>query len=181
MVNRIKIQNSTVLLEKVDVKGNVEMGVPHEILRDTDLSELFVIKGVELGDDDNYVTVLREFLSEYKDYVIIYESSVDPNQQMKDVLYATLANMTNISSFYPDNSRFYFISSCGVSNKAMTRISVNNAGIYLYEALKDAKLMDIICGHITGQEVDFEACTKLQDVLCDLKVSDSMQTVESFK
>lgn len=169
MINKIMVEGSAIHFEKVNTPGGFDVGVPNEILKDTGINEVFVINEITLVEGANYAQVLKKFLVQYKDYVILFKTSNVAGQKMKDILYATLAGMQNLSFVYPVDDVVYFISNEGVSNDALRKIYANFAGSYVYESLKDKELMGILCKNITDTTVDPESLDILLDALKTFK------------
>lgn len=180
MVNKIMIEGSAIHFEKVDRPGSVEDGIPNEILRDTGVKELLVINKINLVEGANYAQVLKRFLLKYKDYVILFKTSDNAGQKMKDILYATIAGMQNLSFVYPDEKDIFFISCEGISNKVLRKIYANFSGAYVHEALKEKELMEILCKNITGSTVEPEALDVLLDALKTFKNCE-VHEVEAFQ
>ena len=169
MVNKIMIEGSAIHFEKINTPGGYDVGVPNEILKDTGINEVFVINEITLVEGANYAQVLKKFLVQYKDYVILFKTSAVAGQKMKDILYATLAGMQNLSFVYPVDDVVYFISSEGASNDTLRKIYANFAGAYVYESLKDKELMSILCKNITDTTVNPESLEILLDSLKTFK------------
>lgn len=180
MVNKIKIGESAIHFEKINTPGGCDVGVPNEILKDTGIKEVLVITSIELAEGANYAQILRKFLINYKDYVILFKTSENLNQKMKDILFATLAEMQNLSFVYPSEDSIYFISTEGESAKVLRKIYAHFSGAYFYEALKEKELMNILCKNITDTTVDSDALDILLDALktfknCEVHEIDAFQ------
>lgn len=140
-----------------ETAGYCETEIGEEILRDTRLPQVCIVTDVQVGDGENLIAVLRDFLEGFKDYPVVCVASSEHEDKKKGLVLKMRSELAynslgfhSLANCYDDGATQYYVANNAASTELYELLQVKAFLIMFEEIMCDSVQTDRLINMQTG-------------------------------